>query len=485
MPSNFVVKTSRDAPKQAWLSKLSGGTLELVSGTHVRCHADWFYEGGWAETDSPRSLKGDGIYLGSGGVWDGECLSLIAPSHTAEAVYVAITPDALFASNSLPFVLTGAGVTEFEVGSVRGRLETLVQGLERYRRDLYETPRLRLYRYFNAIIQCREGREPREIVQDADVSCITSFETYRNYLLSIIRQAADTYRSDGISVYLSTGYDSTACAALARQVDGDCIAIMIDNARSGQTDAGLEAARALGIRAEMLNRKNRLRFSEKRDVWREFVTGSDIDRLSDFYIGMGVLDECLHAPEDLLAGRTVLTGFHGDKIWDPSLHPTTVLKRGDISGASIGEFRLRVGFLHIPVPMLAFKAHPLLQAIGLSNEMRPWRSGRTLKIQSISINIPVLGVKTHPLLQRFWDSRWLPKKARQWRYRGTYDRPIPRRIAEEAGIPRQAFGQKKLAAATLVQGLDGIEVDLFRRSMSRYQRCVNFLRDASDSKGSM
>src|SRR6478609_6915283 len=119
MLTNIVVNTSQDAPRQAWLSKLSCGTLELVSGTHVRCHSDWFYEGGWAETDSPRSLKGDGIYLGSGGVWDGECLSLIAPSHTAEAVYVAITPDALFASNSLPFVLTGAGMTEFEVGCIR------------------------------------------------------------------------------------------------------------------------------------------------------------------------------------------------------------------------------------------------------------------------------------------------------------------------------------------------------------------------------
>jgi hypothetical protein len=35
-----------------------------------------------------------------------------------------------------------------------------------------------------------------------------------------------------------------------------------------------------------------------------------------------------------------------------------------------------------------------------------------------------------------------------WRVGGRYDRPIARRIAEEGGIPRQAFGQRKSAAAT-------------------------------------
>ena len=33
-----------------------------------------------------------------------------------------------------------------------------------------------------------------------------------------------------------------------------------------------------------------------------------------------------------------------------------------------------------------------------------------------------------------------------YRLGGRYDRPIPRRIAEEAGIPREMFGQIKLAA---------------------------------------
>ena len=36
-----------------------------------------------------------------------------------------------------------------------------------------------------------------------------------------------------------------------------------------------------------------------------------------------------------------------------------------------------------------------------------------------------------------------------WRLRNGYDRPIPRRIAEEAGVPRLAFGQSKMGSVVL------------------------------------
>ena len=35
-----------------------------------------------------------------------------------------------------------------------------------------------------------------------------------------------------------------------------------------------------------------------------------------------------------------------------------------------------------------------------------------------------------------------------WRLGTTYDRPIPRRIAESAGVPRGMFGQTKMASVT-------------------------------------
>jgi hypothetical protein len=67
------------------------------------------------------------------------------------------------------------------------------------------------------------------------------------------------------------------------------------------------------------------------------------------------------------------------------------------------EFRLRVGFIHLPVPCLGATRQPALTLLSNSPEMMPWSIG------------------------------------------GNYDRPLPRRIGESAGIPRNCFGQLKKA----------------------------------------
>ena len=73
----------------------------------------------------------------------------------------------------------------------------------------------------------------------------------------------------------------------------------------------------------------------------------------------------------------------------------------------MGELRLNLGFIQLPLPFMGARRKAEVIAITESEEMRPWR-----------INT-------------------------------AYDRPIPRRIAEEAGIPRHAFGQSKYASVVI------------------------------------
>jgi hypothetical protein len=73
------------------------------------------------------------------------------------------------------------------------------------------------------------------------------------------------------------------------------------------------------------------------------------------------------------------------------------------AGGSLQEFRLKTGFIHVPVPLLAFTRHADVLRISNSLEMRRWRVG------------------------------------------GHYDRPIPRRLVEEAGVPRRAYALEKRA----------------------------------------
>lgn len=79
------------------------------------------------------------------------------------------------------------------------------------------------------------------------------------------------------------------------------------------------------------------------------------------------------------------------------------LRRGDFNTLGFCEYRLREGVVHLPVPFFGARRAAELLELSHSSEMSPW----------------VLG--------------------------GAYDRPIPRRIAEEAGVPREAFGQRKSA----------------------------------------
>jgi hypothetical protein len=129
--------------------------------------------------------------------------------------------------------------------------------------------------------------------------------------------------------------------------------------------------------------------------------------------GPTTLDAVMLAWEQDLPRTMLFTGFHGDKVWDvdnPKVSPDIV--RGDASGATLGEYRLRVGFIHVPLPFIGCTSHPAIHRISHAEEMNPWRLGND------------------------------------------YDRPIPRRMVEDAGVRRELFGQKKKAATVPMFGAE-------------------------------
>ena len=74
----------------------------------------------------------------------------------------------------------------------------------------------------------------------------------------------------------------------------------------------------------------------------------------------------------------------------------------------INEFRLRVGFANVALPCVGVRFLPPIAELSESAEMARFSVG------------------------------------------GDYDRPIPRRIAEEAGLDRAAFGSAKTATAPVI-----------------------------------
>jgi hypothetical protein len=128
-----------------------------------------------------------------------------------------------------------------------------------------------------------------------------------------------------------------------------------------------------------------------------------------------------------LPRRLLLTGFHG-AVWSRvSMIVSADMQSADYSGSSLTEFRLRVGFLHLAVPFLGCTSLPSIHRISTSPEMRPWST--------------MTG----------------------------YDKPIARRLVEEAGIPCESFAVAKRAVEA-VGRLEGIESVMKQDSFADFNR---------------
>jgi hypothetical protein len=200
---------------------------------------------------------------------------------------------------------------------------------------------------------------------------------------------------------LSQGYDTTAVSALAARAGcREAVSFRRSNATSGyEDDSGSAIAPYLGLRIAEYERMDYEKLPQRRD--------------DEFYIEPDGIDRSLVLMEPQIAGSILLTGRFGEKIWsrescsrwglpgDCGNPDFEVPVRLRIGGCAIGEFRLKTGFIDFPLACSGGLHAPAIKAIAESRAMNPWSVG------------------------------------------GDYDRPIARRIAEEAGVPRHLFGQTK------------------------------------------
>jgi hypothetical protein len=137
-----------------------------------------------------------------------------------------------------------------------------------------------------------------------------------------------------------------------------------------------------------------------------YLESSDYPEAAFIATGNGGDDVVWSALGARLERTMLFTGMLGDTLWgiegqDPRLSREYRFRYP--AGGSIQEHRLTIGFVHVPIPLLTFTRHAELRAISRSPEMSAWRLGTR------------------------------------------YDRPIPRRLVEEAGVPREAFAKEKRA----------------------------------------
>ena len=396
-------------PVQAWLAECHPHHVLVRHGGRVETRDDWFCEAVWDGEFTRGDFDLTDIVAGSGGRLRNGRVTFVPAGNTVDRLQsirvlsIDGTPGVTLVSNSLACLLAVAGATVPPLyRHYRRDLRTIVKGLHKYRRTI-ETSRgpARLW-YFNNVEW--DGRDLREVPKASPQRDFSAFEPYHAFLRvtmdRVTRNAADPARRHplGLMGTMSSGYDSTTVATLASEF-GLREFLTMDRARERESDSGLEAGKALGVRPILI----------ERDAWRRFqlpevpFLTADAQAQDRFFLGA----------TEHLRGKLMFTGFHGDKMWGKSpygpdsLLPHPEVKRGDPSGLSVTEFRLSSGFVHCPVPFWGARQIHELVAVSRSPEMKPWDVG------------------------------------------GDYTRPICRRIVEGAGVPRDAFGRRKLAGSVL------------------------------------
>ncbi|TKB67902.1 MAG: hypothetical protein E8D52_11600 [Nitrospira sp.] len=403
-------------PQLAWVAVVDkvNGIVTLRHGAKVEVRDSLWIEGVW---DGPFE-KGDfgetDCVFGTGGRMTGESVRFVSSASTTDYLYYRTEAERVTVSNSLPLLLTTINdrLDPLQCRTYARACDSIMNGLNDYQREMQTVKgsvRRLMYRNLEVssdkILETEKRMPPR----------FHHFEDYRQYLreryASIVANARDGARTWPLPI-LSTqskGYDSTAVNALAAPYGIDRV-FTVTQAKSTahlahqqtgplQDDDGSAICDVLGLRYTQL----------ARDVYTR-----NFDDESLFYTALHLSQDAnlLGVKPHVSTVSLLLTGTLGE-IWYPRstsgdrAHVDTDIRRWDLGGHGLSEWRLVVGLIHLPLPYIGARRKADILAMTESPEMNPWR---------------------------MWTK---------------YDRPIPRRIAEEAGVPRQLFGQSKLGSVVL------------------------------------
>lgn len=395
-----------DWPPLTWLARCreDSDVVTIFHGTAVETRPEWFCEGAWDGPFEAGGLDETDLFFGSGGRLRLSGLCFLSSYGTLDRLHSIRTGAKHWISNSLPCLTSAVGARAdptypgytFDFRSVQRGLDAYVDTISTSAGPIRLTYH-RILHWTGHSLEPSERPSPRRD--------FGSFGAYRRFLESTLRgvigNAGDGERIHRypVSAALSSGYDSPAIAVLAQPL-GLKRTFGLSTDRHGDPDDGRPMADRLGLEHAALERGG---WHDDSELVATFLAadanGSDLD---------------LSAGAPLLAGSLFLSGTGGLAAWQRrGAEPGDGrFGRRDSSGLSLQEYRLQQGFLHVPVPLIGLTQADELRALAASPEMEPW-----------SVD-------------------------------GVYNRPVPRRILEEAGVPRGSFATAKRGVSLLLSHPD-------------------------------
>lgn len=397
-PYTLEYEEKRSWAPLAWVAQCRRGVpaIRVMHGSEVETRVQWFCEAIWDGPFAEGALHQTGAVFGSGARSEREGVTFVSSCAPVDRLQYVEIDDTVYVSNSLVALHAVCHLDPDPFHETYYEdFKHVVDGVLTHAIPTSGPP-IELVYVHNVYW---DGKRIRVQKKPEAGRSFNTFEDYKAFLDATIDRltenlAATERRSPlGMMGTLSSGYDTTAVSALLAP-HGLTEAITITSARGGDADTGDVAAEYLGIRLH----------PRARDAWKAYRR-PEVPFLAADAKGEDIF---LRSAMERLAGRVLFTGHPGGSIWGKTMDGTRKpFARGDRSGVSLTEFRLWGGFIHAPIPFLGFARKEDIFRISRSKAMQPWDV----------------------------DS--------------TYSRPIPRRFGEEAGVPRDAFGQTKKAASVL------------------------------------
>jgi hypothetical protein len=384
-------------PKLAWVAvmKLGSDAVSVLHGPGVETGPDWCVEAVWAGDFSAGGFDLTDVVVGTGVRLRDDNVVFVSSGDTLNRLHHLKKEEMIYVSNSLPALLAIVDSTLFPDYDYAPAMQSINNGLARYVREIPSTRGSVHLTYFNNLVVSDLGFV--ELAKPSSAPDFTDFAIYRDYLFASARRVGENARAPerrqgmGLLATLSSGYDSAATAVLAREA-GAREAVTIGQARRmpghvfDLNDSGAEVARQLGMSCRVYSR-HRKNYPFEDALWASMGNVGDIN--------MAIFDY----PDKLCL---LFSGFLGDGLWGNKGPQAEFLRRpGGGAGARFGECRLELGVLNCSPAYWGCRKESQVHALSQRKEMLPWTLGTG------------------------------------------YDRPVPRRLAEEAGIARDSFGIRK------------------------------------------
>lgn len=401
----LTTMVARSYPKLGYYGTVSGTTVELRHGDWVEVHGDRFSDGAWSG-DFARDPTQSNFLTGTVGMIAPDGLRVLVSQALFDRVFVHETTGCVHFSNSLPLILAALDdELDPDQPFYRSRFMAAEMGVSLAPR----TFRTRHGRTLRLILSETATIRPGGVETSPRLADppFRSFEQYRATLAdttaAVIANAQDDRRQHPFAALptISAGYDSSVVAVLSAEAGCAKALTMLRYDESDSTelvDFPGEVASTLGL--ELIE--------VERDQWRsDGVEPSALVAAS----GVTLMDVVMLTYGDHLSGKLLIVGIPGDNVWSKSnfrAYHDIVQGFGALSGRGLAEHRLRLGYSLFAIPYIGHTAHPSLFELSNDDSMVPWSVG------------------------------------------GDYDRPIARRIVEEAGVARDAFALRKYAGSARV-----------------------------------